>query len=123
MSDLTVGVDVGGTKVAAALVDASGSIVRRSRAQTDAASYRSMIGGIVQAVSDVDAGEGTEAVGLAIAGNVVADGSNVLFSPHLPLAGEAIAADLRAALGMRVVIDNDANAAACAEHLVGAGVG
>ena len=123
MSDFTVGVDVGGTKVAAALVDASGSISRHSRAETESADYQSMIKGIVEAVTEVDEGVGIEAVGLAIAGYVVADGSRVLFSPHLPLAGEPIAADLRAALGVRVVIDNDANAAAWAEHEVGAGVG
>lgn len=123
MARYTVGVDVGGTKVAAALVDDGGSIVRRSRAETESSDYPGMVAGIVAAVTDVRAGVDVSGVGLAIAGNVAADGSSVLFSPHLPLAAEPLAADLKAALGLRVLVDNDANAAAWAEHQCGAGRG
>ncbi len=119
----TVGVDVGGTKVAAVLVDEAGTIVRRARAETESSEYPSMVSGIVAAVREVGAGEEIGAVGLAIAGNVAADGSNVLFSPHLPLAGEPLAADLASQLGIPVMLDNDANAAAWAEHETGAGRG
>jgi glucokinase len=121
MAAYTVGVDVGGTKVAAALVDDAGAIVRRSRAETESSDYAGMVAGIVSAVSEVRHGVDVAGVGLAIAGNVAADGSHVLFSPHLPLAGEPLAQDLRNALGLRVLIDNDANAAAWAEHECGAG--
>jgi glucokinase len=82
-----------------------------------------MVSGIVAAVREVGAGEVIGAVGLAIAGNVAADGSNVLFSPHLPLAGEPLAAHLASQLGLPVMLDNDANAAAWAEHETGAGRG
>jgi glucokinase len=82
-----------------------------------------MVDGIVAAVTEVSHDVDARAVGLAIAGNVAADGSHVLFSPHLPLAGEPLAEDLRSALGVPVVIDNDANAAAWAEHERGAGRG
>lgn len=124
MARYTVGVDVGGTKVAAALVDDGGSIVRRSRAETESSDYPGMVTGIVAAVTEVRAGvTDVSGVGLAIAGNVAADGSNVLFSPHLPLAAEPLAADLTSALGVPVLIDNDANAAAWAEHEGGAGRG
>jgi glucokinase len=117
----TIGVDVGGTKVAAALVDDTGAVLSESRAETDSHSYDSLVAGIVRAVGGLG-GAGT-AVGLAIAGNVAADGSSVLFSPHLPLNAEPLAADLRARLGVPVVLDNDANAAAWAEQQVGAGRG
>lgn len=123
MAVYTIGVDVGGTKVAAALVDDAGAIVRRSRAETEAADYRGMVAGIVAAVTEVRQGIDVVGVGLAIAGNVAADGSSVLFSPHLPLAGEPLMEDLREALELLVVIDNDANAAAWAEHEVGAARG
>jgi glucokinase len=119
----TVGVDVGGTKVAAVLVDENGTIVRRARAETESSEYPSMVAGIVAAVGEVGTGEEIGAVGLAIAGNVAADGSSVLFSPHLPLAGEPLARDLWAQLGVPVMLDNDANAAAWAEHETGAGRG
>ncbi len=123
MTRYTVGVDVGGTKVAAALLDESGDIVRRSRAETESGTYSGMVAGIVSAVGDVREGLDIAAVGLAIAGNVAADGSSVLFSAHLPLAGEPLARDLRDALGTPILVENDANAAAWAEHEGGAGRG
>ncbi len=105
------------------MVDDAGVIVRRSRAETESSDYPGMIAGIVSAVTEVREGVEVSGVGLAIAGNVAADGSSVLFSPHLPLAGEPLADDLRSALGVRVLVDNDANAAAWAEHECGAGRG
>lgn len=119
----SVGVDVGGTKVAAVLVDESGAILRRGRTETDSTEYPAMLDGIVAAVDEVVRERPAAAVGLAIAGNVAADGSHVLFSPHLPLAGEPLAADLRHRLGVPVLVDNDANAAAWAEYAAGAGRG
>lgn len=118
----SIGVDVGGTKVAAARLDESGRVVRRARAETESTSYSALVAGIVAAVSQLEPGA-TDVVGLAIAGNVAADGSRVLFSPHLPLADEPLAADLHRELGLRVLVDNDANAAAWAEHAIGAGKG
>ncbi len=123
MTTYTVGVDVGGTKVAAALLDESGDVVRRSRAATESGTYSGMVAGIVAAVREVRDGLDVAGVGLAIAGNVAADGSHVLFSPHLPLAGEPLARDLKDALGIPVLVENDANAAAWAEHEGGAGRG
>src|SRR5829696_2122936 len=116
MPQLTVGVDVGGTKVAAILVDESGTVLQSSRAETESTAYRSMVAGIVEAASSVSEGSAISSVGLAIAGNVAADRTHVLFSPHLPLAGEPLAADLAGTLGVPVLIENDANAAAWAEH-------
>ena len=125
MSQFTIGIDVGGTKVAAAMVDAEGRIVRQNRTETETDSYRSLVDGIVHAARELtsDAAEEVAGVGLAIAGNVAADGSRVLFSPHLPLAGEPLAKDLRARLEVPITVENDANAGAWAEQQVGAGRG
>ena len=123
MTAYTVGVDVGGTKVAAVLVDDAGDVVRRCRKGTESGTYSGLLAGIVSATTEVCEGLEVSGVGLAIAGNVAVDGSHVLFSPHLPLAGEPLARDLGEALGTPVQIDNDANAAAWCEHEVGAGRG
>ena len=123
MSEYTIGVDVGGTKVAAALVDDSGRLVDQSRTETKTDSYGSLLDGIVCAAKELQEVGNVVAVGLAIAGNVASDGSRVLFSPHLPLAGEALAADLRSRLRVPVAVENDANAGAWAEQQVGAGQG
>ena len=123
MTAYTVGVDVGGTKVAAVLVDEAGDVVRRCRKETESGTYAGLLAGIVSAATEVREGLEVAGVGLAIAGNVAADGSHVLFSPHLPLAGEPLARDLRDALRTPVQVENDANAAAWCEHEVGAGRG
>ena len=94
-----MGVDVGGTKVAAALVDDAGEIVRRAGPRPSPPTTRH--GRRDRRCGDRgERGRRRGGVGLAIAGNVAADGSHVLFSPHLPLAGEPLAADLRSALGV-----------------------
>ena len=49
VSKFTIGVDVGGTKVAAALVDGSGRLVQQSRTETETDSYSSLLDGIVLA--------------------------------------------------------------------------
>ena len=123
MTAYTVGVDVGGTKVAAVLVDEAGDVVRRCRKETESGTYTGLLAGIVSAATEVREGLEVAGVGLAIAGNVAADGSHVLFSPHLPLAGEPLARDLRDGLRTPVQVENDANAAAWCEHEAGAGRG
>lgn len=125
---LTVGVDVGGTKIAAGLVDEQGHVVADERRPTGAGTYAALLGsivGTVEAVTQQIPSDGAPlgGVGLAIAGNVAADGSHVLFSPHLPLSSEPIRDDLQQQLGVAVTVDNDANAATWAECRSGAAAG
>ena len=115
----TIGVDVGGTKVAAALVADDGRIVARARRSSVSRDYQALLDTVVATVREAAAEQPVSAVGLAIAGNVAADGSSVLFSPHLPLSGEPLLVDLRDRLGCPVTVDNDANAAAWAEYRFG----
>ncbi len=62
------------------------------------------------------------AVGVGAAGFVDRSGT-VLFAPHLSWRGEPLQEVLEARLGLPVVVDNDANAAAHAEMRFGAGRG
>ena len=117
---LTIGVDVGGTKVAAGVVDDAGHVVERVRRATPSSQYPAMLGAIADAVGELAGRHPVTGVGLAIAGNVDRAGSSVLFSPHLPLAGEPLREDLQRVTGLPVVLDNDANAAAWAEYRFGA---
>jgi glucokinase len=117
-----VGVDVGGSKVLAAVVSPSGEVVRSVMARTpgrlvQASAVEDVLTDAVRAVSG---GETIEAVGVAAAGFVDPAGERVVFAPHLPWRGE----DLRARLAERwdtpVVLANDANCAAVAEAAYGA---
>ncbi len=127
--DLTspvVGVDIGGTKLLAVLVDPDSGVVAgepiRVEAPTDA---DEAVAVVVDAVGRLlGPGARPGAVGVGVPGMV--DRSGVLrFSPHLPgLAGAPLRPRLREAFpSVAVWVGNDATAAGWAEHAVGAGVG
>ncbi len=123
-----VGVDIGGTKVLAGLVDEAGVVKRRVRVATP---HRSTSPGvvedtIVEAVSTLlaDDGEGAPTViGVAAAGFIDSSGERVVFSPHLSWRDEPLRQALAGRLDAPVLVDNDANAAAWAETRFGAARG
>ncbi len=128
---LTVGVDVGGTKVAGGLVTAQGQVLHRSRRDTPerTTAPRVVEDVIVAVVGDLlEAARTTyrlpvSSVGLGAAGFVSADRSAVVFAPHLSWRDEPIRDRVAERVGLPVTLDNDANAAAWAEHRFGAGRG
>ena len=122
---VTIGVDVGGTKVLAGVVDPDGTILRTARRSTPG---RRVDAGLVEraiaeAVVEVAQGAQVHAVGVAAAGFVDRDGRRVMFAPHLPWQGEDVRTRLQGLIGTTVVLDNDANAAAWAEFRHGAASG
>lgn len=121
----TVGVDVGGTKVLAGLVTADGRVTRTVRRTTPerTGSAEAVEDTLVAAVGEVTGGEEVLAVGVAAAGLVDREGRRVRFAPHLPWRGEDVRTRLESRLGLPVVLDNDANAAAWAEYRHGAAQG
>ena len=123
---LTVGVDVGGTKVLAGLVTAAGAVEATVHAETPGrrVSVELVEDALVSAVRDLVGDRPDVAgVGVAAAGFVDREGRRVRFAPHLPWRGEEVRERLRRRLGMPVVLDNDANAAAWAEYRHGAAQG
>lgn len=80
---LTVGVDLGGTKIAAGTVDPGGEVVSRVRVPTPHDPDR-IAGAIAEAVQRVRTGwDDVRAVGVGAAGYVDADRSTVRFAPNL----------------------------------------
>jgi glucokinase len=125
---LAVGVDIGGTKVAAGLVDEAGTVVARTRRPTpghDPAAVEDTIAEVVAQLVDTAEREGhpVVAVGVGAAGFVAADRATVLFSPHLAWRNEPLRDAVRRRTGRAVLVDNDANGAAWAEYRFGAGRG
>jgi glucokinase len=120
---LAIGVDIGGTKVAAGLVDGEGHIVRRARRLTPSRDPRAVEQTIAEVVEEVRGGEAVGGVGIGAAGFVDADRSRVMFAPHLAWRDEPLRDELVARLGVPVIVENDANAAAWAEWRFGAGRG
>lgn len=122
---LTIGVDVGGTKIAAGLVDEQGSVVSAVRQSSPKQSGEALLDAVVAIVADLRAQTDGEiaGVGLSAAGFVSADRRHVIFAPHLQWGDEPVADLLSERTGLPVVIENDANAAAWAESRFGSGRG
>jgi len=120
---LTVGIDIGGTKVLGAVVDPAGVVLAVERRPTlghDAALVEDTIVELVQGFAqryDV------AAVGIGAAGFVDATRTVVMFSPHLSWRREPLRALVAERIRLPVVVDNDANTAALAECRFGAGRG
>ena len=119
---LTIGVDVGGTKVAAGVVDLEGHIIREIRRPTRGLTAGDVADEIATMVAELRTPE-VAAVGVGAAGYVSADRATMLFAPNLSWRSEPLRAHLEQRVGLPVVVENDANAAAWAESRFGAGRG
>ncbi|SCL69011.1 glucokinase [Micromonospora citrea] len=117
---LTIGVDVGGTKVAGGVVDASGAVLVQARRDTPADDVAKTRDVIIELVSELAVGRSVEAVGIGAAGWIDATRSTVLFAPNLAWRDEPLREYVGAATGLPVIVENDANVAAWAEFRYGA---
>ncbi|HEY8455218.1 MAG TPA: ROK family glucokinase [Actinopolymorphaceae bacterium] len=125
MSRLTIGVDVGGTKIAAGAVDEAGTVLGEGRRVTPATSAPEIVAAIADLVDELrdqhsDSHE-IEAIGIGAAGFVDAARSHVLFAPNLAWRDEPLRKAVEERTGLPTVVENDANAAAWAEFQFGAG--
>jgi glucokinase len=122
---LTVGIDIGGTKVMAGVVDPDGNILETLRTETPdkSKSPRVVEDTIIELVLDLSDRHDVHAVGIGAAGWVDADRSRVLFAPHLAWRNEPLRDALAARLAVPILVDNDANTAAWGEWRFGAGRG
>jgi glucokinase len=117
---LTIGVDMGGTNMQAAVVDREGRVLARTRRDTPADDVEAAREVIVDVVCELARDHPVEAVGIGAAGFVDATRSTVLFAPNMAWRGEPLRTYVAAATGLPVVVENDANVAAWAEFRYGA---
>jgi glucokinase len=117
---LAIGVDVGGTKVAAGVVDADGKVIERLRRHTPAASPALTEQVIIDVVTELRDRHDVASVGIGAAGFVDEARSTVMFAPNLAWRDEPVKKRVEDRLGCAVVVENDANAAAWAEARFGA---
>ncbi len=114
----TIGIDIGGTKMLAVVLDANGAVVRELRRASPHAGLDALVETAAGIVVDLDSAECV--VGVGAAGLVNRDG-HLGYAPNLPLIRDAPLRDaLQEATGRVVVLDNDANAAAIGERTYGA---
>ena len=118
-----IGIDIGGTKIAAALVSESGEIIRDLKVPTPAKDAAKIVDAVVDLINDLATGVQVSAVGVAAAGFIDAERSSIVYAPNLSWRNEPLKAKLEARVNLPVFIDNDANAAGWAEFRFGAGRG
>jgi glucokinase len=123
---LAIGVDVGGTKVAAGVVDEEGRILAKLKRSTPAASPARTEQAIADVVTELLAQvppDQITAIGLGAAGFVDSARATMLFAPNLAWRDEPLKQRVQERLGREVVVENDANASAWAEARFGAARG
>jgi glucokinase len=133
-----IGIDIGGTKVAGALVRGrltgpgarsragveTPDVLDRFTVLTDVSSAQACVDGVVACIADLEHGSGrVEGIGVGVASMVDFAGGRIVESVNLPLSDVPLRDHLQRRFGMPVVVDNDATAAAIGEHVYGAGVG
>ncbi len=120
-SQRVIGVDLGGTKILAGLLDRDGTVHDRHEVATPTGSQEALLAGIEAAIAQVFE-QGVDAIGCGIP-SVLDRAGRSLDSTNIPLAGVSLGDRLTARFDVPAGVENDANAAALAEWKRGAGVG
>lgn len=117
----SIGIDIGGTKIAGALVNDLGQIISQTQVPSPAHSAVEMENAIVGLIQELSAGNSVKAAGVAAAGFIDAAQSTVYYAPNIAWRNEPLKEKLEARIDLPIVIENDANAAGWAEFRFGAG--
>jgi glucokinase len=117
-----IGVDVGGTKIAAGVVDREGRILRRIEEPTPTDSQEDLLS-LLDKIVDELLDESAAAIGFGMPSRIDQRSGRVIGSVHVPLRDFDFRTHMAERFSLPVALDNDANAAAIAEWKVGAGHG
>lgn len=122
---LSIGIDIGGTKILGALVDPQGNIISELRVPSPAQDPDLMVDTVVELIENLthQATDVIAGVGVAAAGFIDADQSHILYAPNLNWRNEPMKERLQKRISHPVFIENDANAAGWAEYKFGSGRG
>ena len=119
---LTIGIDVGGTKVLGGVVDESGKVLTTARKDTPRQGGSALTQTIADVAKELLQQHSVASVGVSAAGFVSSDRKTMLATPNIAdWNGVDLDHHLTQMIGLPVVIENDANAAAWGEAKFGAG--
>lgn len=124
MSDMVIGIDIGGTNLRGALVDSEGNIHKRIEILSEAdKGIDKLIDNLANFIADISKGENVTNIGVGIPGiidskdGIITEAPNITNVDNYPLRSvleEKLGTDLN------IVIENDANSAAVGEWWIGA---
>jgi glucokinase len=124
-SRMAIGIDIGGTRTKAGIVDESGSQPAELEMPTDPnAGTKSILTAVEELLRRAEEMSlRVEAVGIGAAGFVSSASGSVTFAPNIVYDDPEIANAVHSRTGLPVVVDNDANAAAWGERTFGTAKG
>lgn len=129
MSTNVIGVDMGGTKILSAVIDAEGNILGTAKVPTKADRGPSVVidriaGSIRKAIDKSGvAAASIQAVGIGAPGPLDPATGVVIFAPNLRWKDVRLKDELEARVGFPTYVDNDVNVGTLGEHVFGAGQG
>jgi glucokinase len=128
MPDYSIGVDLGGTNLRAAAIDHTGKMLDKVSGSTNFSEGReAVLSDMVAAISTIRERHGLvglAGIGVGVPGFIRIKEGFITGSNNLPyLENFAVRDELSNRLGARVILENDANAAALGEQWMGAGKG
>jgi glucokinase len=117
-----IGVDVGGTKILAGVVDAAGRVERHRETETPVDTQEAVLAALDDAVEAL-LDESVVALGLGVPSQIDQRTGTVRGTVNIPLEDVRLRDRMSERFGLPCAIDNDGNVAALAEHVAGAGRG
>lgn len=129
MQKYVVGVDLGGTKISAALSNLNGEVISQTTVPTKAEEgeipvLNRIIDSIEKVIKDGAVGyEDIKSIGIGSPGPLDAEKGTIIYTPNLPFKNFNLVDPIKNKFGVPVFLDNDANVAAIGEYMFGAGRG
>ena len=117
-----IAMDLGGTKLLTGLVGRDGVVVRRTVAETVKSSQKELVAQI-EASIDEQVEDGVVGIGIGVCSLIDQRSGEAVSSVNVPIQGVPLRERVRKRHGLPIGVENDANAAALAEHVFGAGRG
>ena len=123
-SDLTIGIDIGGTKISAGVVDSSGNLIDSSKCSTPAEGGKDLISSVVNLVKELNKKYEIKGIGISIAALISSDYGTIVGAPNIAnLSKLNFANEIKEEFKLPIIIENDANAAMWAEFKFGSAKG
>ena len=119
-SDLTIGIDIGGTKISAGVVDSSGNLIDSSRISTPTEGGKDLILAVINLIKERKEKHEIKGIGISIAALISSDYGTIVGAPNIANLGKLnFVNEIKAEFKLPIVVENDANSAMWAEFKFG----
>ena len=119
-SDLTIGIDIGGTKISAGVVDSSGNLIDSSRCSTPTEGGKELISSVINLIKEFNKKYEIKGIGISIAALISSDYGTIVGAPNIAnLSKLNFVNEIKEEFKLPIIVENDANSAMWAEFKFG----